>query len=82
MSQQLTAEELQQFQIVRNSIFETISILGELNYRKTLLEVDLEALKVTIKDNTTKERALLNEFGKKYGDGSINIETGEITPLQ
>ena len=82
MSQQLTAEELQQFQTVRNSIFETISILGELNYRKTLLEVELEALKVTIKDNTTKERALLNEFGKKYGDGSINTETGEITPLQ
>jgi hypothetical protein len=82
MSQQLTAEELQQFQTVRNSIFETISILGELNYRKTLLEVELEALKGTIKDNTTKERALLNEFGKKYGDGSINTETGEITPLQ
>jgi hypothetical protein len=82
MSQQLTAEELQQFQTVRNSIFETISILGELNYRKTLLEVELEALKGIIKDNTTKERALLNEFGKKYGDGSINTETGEITPLQ
>lgn len=82
MSQQLTAEELQQFQTVRNSIFETISILGELNYRKTLLEVELEALKATIKDNATKERGLLNEFGKKYGDGSINTETGEITPLQ
>ena len=81
MSQQLTAEELQQFQTVRNSIFETISILGELNYRKTLLEVELEALKVTIKDNVTKERALLNEFGKKYGDGSINSQTGEITPV-
>lgn len=82
MSQQLTAEELQQFQTVRNSIFETISILGELNYRKTLLEVELEALKVTIKDNATKEKGLLNEFGKKYGDGSINTETGVITPIQ
>ena len=82
MSQQLTAEELQQFQKLRNGIFETISILGELNYRKTLLEVELEALKVTIKDNATKEKALLNEFGKKYGDGSINTETGAITPIQ
>ncbi len=82
MSQQLTAEELQQFQTVRNSIFETISILGELNYRKTLLEVELEALKVIIKDNATKEKVLLNEFGKKYGDGSINTETGVITPIQ
>lgn len=82
MSAQLTAEELQQFQKIRNDIFETISILGELNYRKTLLEVELDNLKEVVKGNATKEKALLNEFGKKYGDGSINTETGVITPLQ
>ena len=82
MSAQLTAEELHQFQTIRNGIFETISILGELNYRKTLLEVELDNLKETIKANAAKEKALLNEFGKKYGDGSINTETGVITPLQ
>ena len=81
MSQTLTPEELQQFQDLRNSIYETISILGDLNYRKTLLELELDSIKGTIKDNAIKERDLLKEFGKKYGDGSINSQTGEITPV-
>jgi hypothetical protein len=81
MSQQLTPEELQQFQDLRNGIYETISILGDLNYRKTLLELELDNIKGTIKDNAIKERDLLKEFGKKYGDGSINSQTGEITPV-
>lgn len=81
MSQTLTPEELQQFQDLRNSIYETISILGDLNYRKTLLDLELDSLKETIKQNALKERDVLKEFGKKYGDGSINSQTGEITPV-
>lgn len=82
MSQQLTPEELKQFQDLRTTIYETISILGDLNYRKTLLDLELDNLKETIKQNAVKERDMLKEFGRKYGDGSINSETGEITPLQ
>jgi hypothetical protein len=81
MSQQLTPEELQQFQDLRNGIYETISILGDLNYRKALLDLELDGLKEAIKQNALKERELLKEFGKKYGDGSINPETGEIKPI-
>jgi|LakMenEpi03Aug12_release.lakeMendotaPanAssembly.Ray.scaffolds.fasta_scaffold407789_2 hypothetical protein len=81
MSQTLTPEELQQFQDLRNGIYETISILGDLNYRKTLLDLELDSLKDTIKQNALKEREVLKEFGKKYGDGSINSQTGEITPV-
>lgn len=82
MSQQLSPEELKQFQELRNAIYETISILGDLNYRKTLLDLELENLKESIKKNASAERELLKEFGRKYGDGSINAETGAITPLQ
>lgn len=77
----LTPEELKEFQVLREEIFETISILGDLNYKKTLLEFEIENLNNTIKQNATKERNLLTGFGAKYGDGSINVETGEITPL-
>jgi hypothetical protein len=77
----LTPEELQKFQDLRKGIFETVSILGDLNYRKTLIDIELESLKETIKQGATQERTLLKEFGQKYGDGSINIETGEITTL-
>jgi len=77
----LTPEELQKFQDLRKGIFETVSILGDLNYRKTLINIELESLNEAIKKNATEERDLLKEFGQKYGDGSINIETGEITTL-
>jgi hypothetical protein len=81
MSVKVTPEELQQLQEVRKAVHETISIIGDLNYRKTLIDLELEAIKEAVKQNSTKERALLSEFGQKYGDGSINTETGEITPL-
>lgn len=81
-TQQLTPEELKEFQDLRNSIYETISILGDLNYRKTLIEFEIENLNEQIKENSVKERELLTKFGQKYGNGSINAETGEITPLQ
>lgn len=77
----LTPEELKEFQGIREKIFESIGILGDLTYRKTLLEFEIENLNQTIKQNAQAEKALLTEFGNKYGNGSINTETGEITPL-
>lgn len=77
----LAPNELKQLQDLREEIYETISILGDLSYRKTLLEFEIEHLSSTIKQNAIKEKALLSEFGKKYGDGSIDVETGEVKPL-
>lgn len=77
----LTEEELKQFQAIREEIFETISVLGDLEYRKTLLSFEIDNLKGTIKQNAIKEKTLLTELGNKYGNGSINVETGEITPI-
>lgn len=77
----LTPEELKEFQDLREEIIQTVSILGDLEYRKTLLDFEIENLKSVIKQNATKERDLLTGFGKSYGNGSINIETGEITPV-
>ena len=81
MSTKVTPEELKELQDIRKTTYETITIIGELNYRKTLIDLELEAVKEAVKQNATKERDLLSTFGKKYGDGSINPETGEITTL-
>ena len=81
MSTSVTPEELKDLQDVRKAVYETISIIGDLNYRKTLIDLELEAIRETVKQNALKERELLSTFGKKYGDGSINPETGEIKPI-
>lgn len=83
MSEQvsLTTEELAEFQAIRNEVIGTIGILGDLHYRKTLLEFEIESLNAVIKQNADKEKVLLEGFGNKYGNGSINVETGVITPM-
>ena len=81
MSTSVTPEELKELQDVRKATYETISIIGDLNYRKTLIDLELESVKEVVKQNAIKERELLSTFGKKYGDGSINPETGDITTL-
>ena len=77
----LTPEELAEFQQLRNDIYETISILGDLTYRKTLIDIEVDRVTGKIKENSEKEVLILQKFGGKYGNGSINAETGEITSL-
>jgi hypothetical protein len=81
MSTKVTPEELKELQDIRKATYEIVTIIGDLNYRKTLIDLELEAVKEAVKQGATKERELLTAFGKKYGDGSINPETGEITTL-
>ena len=75
----LTAEELQDFQSLRQESTRLAAVLGELHYQKTLIDLELDNLKEAIKNLAIKQREQLKQLGEKYGDGSINPETGEIT---
>ncbi len=77
-NQKLTPEELQEFQANRTEANRLAAILGELHFQRTLLDLELENLKEAVKANALKQRTQLNQFGEKYGDGTINPETGEI----
>jgi hypothetical protein len=79
MSQKLTPQELEDFQVFRQEANRLASILGELHYQRTLIDLELDGVKEGIKGNTLAQQAQLKDFGTKYGDGSINISTGEIT---
>ncbi len=79
---QLTAEELSQFQNYRTEANRLAAMLGEIHYQKTLIDLELDNLKVAIKSNVDTQQALMKTLGEKYGDGSINVETGEITPIE
>ncbi len=79
--QKLTPEELQEFQNNRQEANRLAAVLGELHFQRTLLDLELENMKEAIKSNALKQREQLKKLGEKYGDGSINPENGEITPL-
>jgi len=74
----LSQEELQQIQQVRKQMVELASTLGELAFQETIITIEKQKLTEAVKNAREQEKNLLSEFGKKYGDGVINLETGEI----
>jgi len=79
MANQLTPEELQQINLIKNDALEVASSLGELEYQKMAIELDQEQLKAEIKRIKQKEKEVFEEIRSKYGNVSINIETGAIS---
>jgi len=79
MSEKLNQEELEQLQGLRSEASNLAATLGEYAYQKTLLEAELDIIKVGIRDNAKKQQEFLRTLGEKYGDGAINFKTGEIS---
>ena len=77
----LTDQELQEFQAYRQEASKIAVSLGEIHYQRTFLDLELDKLKAAVQVNASAQQAYLKELGEKYGDGSINVETGEITPI-
>jgi hypothetical protein len=79
MEQKLTPEELQQINLIKSDALEVAALLGELEYQKMSIELDMEEQKKRIKEIRVKEKHVFEEIRSKYGAVSINTETGEIS---
>jgi hypothetical protein len=74
----LTDLELQSVQQLKKDTLEIASTLGELSYQKMNIDLLIEDEKQKVKDVKAREASILNELKEKYGNVSINIETGEF----
>ena len=86
---QLTPEELQSIKDLQSKYNQTIFEIGAAEAQLIIFQQNIdklqEAKKGLISDLTTierKESELVKSLQEKYGEGNINIETGEITPVQ
>jgi len=79
MEQKLTPEELQQINLIKSDALEVAALLGELEYQKMSIELDMEEQRKRIKEIRVKEKHVFEEIRSKYGAVSINTETGEIS---
>ena len=86
---QLTTEELQSIKDLQSKYNQTIFEIGVAEAQKIALNEQVEKLesnkKQLVNDLATieqKESELTNFLQEKYGTGSINPETGEITSIQ
>lgn len=79
-NQLLTQEELQQIKGIKDEILSIASALGELEYQNTVIALEKQKLVDQVQSVKERESVILKSFGQKYGDGIINLETGEIDP--
>jgi hypothetical protein len=74
----ITEEELSRINTIKQTSIEIASILGELSYNKIILENEIELQKSRIFEVKKQEVSLFQDLKTKYGDVTINIETGEF----
>ena len=86
---QITPEEIQQIKDLQSKYNQTIFEIGAAEAQLIVFQENIEKLdaakKGLVSDLKTieqKETELTKNLQEKYGEGNINIETGEITPVQ
>jgi hypothetical protein len=78
MSTKITDDELKRLELIKQDALEIASSLGELNYQKTVLQIQIEDQTTKIREIKLREQSLFNDLREKYGNVSINITTGEF----
>jgi oligoribonuclease NrnB/cAMP/cGMP phosphodiesterase (DHH superfamily) len=86
---QLTQEELQSVRDLQSKYNQTLFEIGVTEAQRLALleqvekrESDKKSLLNDLDIIEKKENELIKSLQEKYGTGSINPETGEITPVQ
>tara|TARA_R110002020_G_scaffold59414_1_gene161956 strand:+ start:6849 stop:7136 length:288 start_codon:yes stop_codon:yes gene_type:complete len=76
-NEKLTESEITQIQTIRNDYQLLVTALGDLELRKLTLENQKDELHKEFKKLQGKEVALGVNLETKYGQGVVNMETGE-----
>ncbi len=82
-----TEEEMNSVKDIQKQFFDIQRQFGQLSMARLRLQEQLDNLDQSESDlvdqfnkNKEKENKFLDETTKKYGEGSLNPETGEFTP--
>ena len=75
----LTQEELTQLKNIQNQQNTLLMDLGSIEYRMLLLEQNKNELKNQVLELEKINNELGVQLTEKYGNGTLNLETGEIT---
>ena len=74
----ITEEELQNVKGGREKVSIIAEYLSELVLQQTVLDNLVKNTKQEFLDSVSEEEKYFAELNKKYGEGLLNIETGEI----
>jgi len=74
----ISDDELQQVKQNRERVLQNSHNLSELVLSQTLLEQQIQEAKTVFLESVERESNNLESLNKKYGEGLLDIETGEI----
>ena len=81
-AQKFTEEELVTLKTIQSKSQNATLQFGQLYLSKIRLEEQEVTLKNYVKSLGEEEARIAKELSDKYGKGSIDIETGEFTPVE
>jgi hypothetical protein len=83
----ITEEELAQVRDLRDRIRTNVETIGRLNVQRHFAQLELDHINseldqtyVITEDLSAEESRVVKEISQKYGDGSLDFETGIYTP--
>ena len=79
-NQKLTQEELQQIATLQEKNRAIVTEFGEIELIKLTLERRVENAKRFLADLREEETTFGKELSEKYGDGTVDLQSGEFVP--
>ena len=76
---QLTPEELSKLQDSNDKVTDIVTSLGQIEIQISLLQKNKESLLTSFTQIQQDQDQLATELTQKYGDGTIDITSGEFT---
>jgi predicted nuclease with TOPRIM domain len=78
----LTLEELDKLQHINTELSNVIVSLGQIEINKSLLEENKKSLLANYSQLQKEQGELATELTQKYGDGNIDLITGDFTKIE
>ncbi len=78
---QLAPEELSRLQEANNKVADIVASLGQIEIQISLLQKNKESLLASFSQIQQDQDQLATELTQKYGDGTIDITSGEFTKV-
>lgn len=77
----LTQEEINELKQIQTEIKTYLDDLGQIEYQLYVLNNTKKNIQQQVDLLYDKQDNLSKTLSEKYGDGSVNLETGELTPI-
>ncbi len=81
-NKKLSEEEVAKLKSYQNDTNEIVGALGQIELQFELLEEKKEEILEKFNTLRTNQSALAKELTEKYGDGNLDLEKGEIIPVE